>query len=269
MTISLKVQTLQQRILQDWDNSRKTGGVLLLLWLVSMVTLPITFWTAGDEAIPAGVNISALIQTSAVLWLLKADWGWRRTLYTLGLVAVVTWAAEFVGSSTGFPFGEYSYTERLQPQVGHVPLLIPFAWFMMLPSAWAIAQAITGRERPTLRHRLAFIGVSAIALTAWDLFLDPQMVGWGFWEWAHPEGYFGIPWSNYGGWLLVAAVVTAIVRPPALRLTPFITIYAIVWFLQSFGQAVFWGQVGPALVGCVVMGGLMLAAWMRTKAAQA
>ena len=47
---------------------------------------------------------------------------------------MIGWTAEAIGSKTGFPFGAYHYTDRLQPQLLGVPLLIPLAWLMMLPA---------------------------------------------------------------------------------------------------------------------------------------
>ena len=162
-----------------------------------------------------------------------------------------------------------TFWQSLAPATAHTlrwmvlvmkPLLIPLAWFMMMPPAWAIAQQIAGRL--TGRARIAaYVGLSAVAITAWDLFLDPQMVEWGFWEWEHTAGgYFGIPWSNYAGWLLTGIVVTLLVRPYRhnLPIVPLLTVYGVVWFLQSIGLAVFWGQPGPALVGALAMGALLL-----------
>jgi hypothetical protein len=51
--------------------------------------------------------------------------------------------------------------------------LVPLAWLMMLPPAWAVARLVAGGPG------IAFILTAALAFTAWDLFLDPQMVAWG------------------------------------------------------------------------------------------
>jgi lycopene beta-cyclase len=234
----------------------------VVAWILAMISLPIMKWVFGRDVIPTAVTFALMMQFTATLTVLLGGWGIQRTLKALFLVAIATWGIEFIGSSTEFPFGAYEYTNILQPQVGHVPLLIPLAWFMMLPSAWAVAQIIGGRNRPLL-----YIGISAIAITAWDLFLDPQMVDWGFWVWENPNGYFGIPWSNYAGWLLTGVVVTLIVRPYRydLPLAPLLVIYGVVWFLQSIGLAVFWGQVGPAIVGSMAMGSILLFALHRYR----
>ncbi len=230
---------------------------VITAWVLSMIALPILRWLFGSVAINWGVLAAALLQVSAVFVILVRHWGWRRTTWTLLLIAGITGLAEIIGSKTGIPFGQYAYTERLQPQVAGVPVLIPLAWFMMLPPAWAVAQAAVGRQ-----NRLLFIFVSALALTAWDFFLDPQKVAWGFWVWAESSGgYFGIPWVNFLGWLLVASLVTYLARPASVPLRPLLLIYVIVWLLQAIGQLFFWDLPGPAIVGFMAMGILLLWVW--------
>jgi putative membrane protein len=223
-----------------------------------MIAVPIARWVIGDSIIPTLASLTVVLQFLAVFSLAVIGWGLRRTFGIFLLITLITFSAEYIGSKTGFPFGAYSYTSSLQPQFEGVPIVIPLAWFMMLLPSWAIARLITERwPLPTLRY-LVFVVVSAGAFTAWDLFLDPQMVGWGFWRWHDATGgYFGIPWVNYAGWFLTSLLSTMMVpmgRVNQLPLWPLTGIYVIVWLLQTVGLAVFWGQPAPALAGFVIMG---------------
>lgn len=233
---------------------------LLPLWVLIMIAVPILLWTGGEDALRTGVAAGVVAQFLTVMAILLQYWGIRRTLRAVAIVLPLTWLIEFVGSTTGVPFGVYTYTDALQPQLGHVPLLIPMAWLMMLPPAWAVASAVVGEKK-----RVPFVLVSALAFTAWDLFLDPQMVGWGYWVWSYPGPYFGIPLVNFGGWLLASALVTAAVRPRELPVVPLLAIYTVTWILQLIGQLFFWQMPGPALVGGTAMGLFVIAAWRRTK----
>ncbi len=245
------------------DDSR--AYTLIGVWLLTMILFPIAYWTIGESVIPVAITIAAIAQAIAVFYIVQTRWGITKTFRMLLIVGVLTWLAEAIGSKTGLPFGEYHYTDVLQPQIWGVPALIPLAWFMLLPSSWALAQVITG-DVSGWRGRVLVAGVSALALTAWDLFLDPQMVGWNFWVWANPEGgYFGIPFINYGGWLLVSFLVTWLINPASLPVIPLAVVYACVWFLQSVGLAVFWGQPAPALFGSLGMGAIMLWAVLRYR----
>ena len=222
--------------------------LLLLAWVVEMISVPVLKWRWGARAERAGIILGVLLQAGAVMAVLYTAWGLWPIVRAALIIAGLGWAVEYAGSHTGLPFGRYHYTERLQPQLGGVPLLIPLAWVMMMPPVWAIAQVIAGGPGAV------YILIAGLAFTAWDLFLDPQMVAWGFWVWDQPGGYFGIPWMNYAGWLLAAATITAAVAPGPVPVAPLFLIYAITWFLQAFGQFFFWKLRGPALAGAAGMG---------------
>ena len=221
----------------------------LVAWVAGMVAMPIVQWSAGQPGLVATVNLGVLLQASLVVLFLTQAAGPRRAAATVITVAVLAWAAEVIGSRTGVPFGAYHYTEKLQPQLLGVPQLIPLAWLMMLPPAWAVAQRVTGRVSGSV-----FVVVSAVAFTTWDLYLDPQMVHWGLWAWQQPGAYFGIPLVNFAGWLLVSGLITALARPPAFSERPLLVVYALTWLIEAVCQVVFRGLDGPALCGFLGMG---------------
>ena len=235
-------------------------AILISLWVLTMISLPIINWTYGWDATISAITAGVLVQVSAVVAVLWKSWGATLTIRVAAFVFFMGWAAEAIGSRTGYPFGDYTYTETLQPQIFHVPLLIPLAWMMMLPPAWGVGQAISRRFDRRWQVTV-FVILSALAMTAWDLFLDPQMVAWGLWEWVTPSGFFSIPWSNYLGWLLVSTMITIIIRPPQLPIAPLLLIYTITWLLQTIGLAVFWNMPGPAIVGGIFMGTLTILGW--------
>jgi putative membrane protein len=235
------------------------AGLLITLWALGMIALPIGLWTLGESILPWAVSLTVLILASATVSLLFAVAAPGRALRAIAVVLIGGWLVEFMGSKTGIPFGHYDYTTALQPQIGGVPILIPLAWLMMLPSAWAVAQQIA----PTSRWRQLLI--SGLAFTAWDLFLDPQMVMWNFWQWENPSGYFGIPWVNFLGWFISAVLLTWFANPPPLPIDPFLIIYTLTWALQTIGLAFFWNMPGPAFFGFIAMGFFVVMAWSRRR----
>ena len=132
-----------------------------------------------------------------------AVWDWPRAISAAAAAFALGMAAEWAGTRTGFPFGAYRYTGLLRPAAASVPLVVPLAWAAMGLPGYAVGAALA-------RSRAGRIAAGAAALTAWDLFLDPQMIGNGFWRWAHPGPYQGVPLSNFAGWLLVSAAVMAV-----------------------------------------------------------
>lgn len=250
--VQLTAETQRRRILQP-------ASLFVAAWLLTMISIPIIRWVLGDGFLHQGVIASVLIQAAAVLAIAYQAWGAWTVVRIAAIVVPLSWLIERIGSTTDFPFGPYHYTDALAPLIGGVPAVIPLAWLMMLPPAWAVAYAITGSVRGW--H---FVAVSALAFTAWDLFLDPQMVHWGYWVWEIPGAYFGIPLVNYAGWLLASGLLTFVVRPPIPPLGPLLFVYAAVWFLQSVGLSFFWQMPGPALFGFFGMGVFVVLALARS-----
>jgi len=201
----------------------------------------------------------------------------RSIPFALWLVVVaggVGFGVEVLGTRTGLPFGEYAYTGDLGPRVADVPLVIPMAWTMMAYPALIMARAIT--HRPLLGVLLA-----AWALTAWDLFLDPQMVAAGQWEWVADGAYLGIPLSNFAGWLATGLVMMALLWPAARahvgRATlpasgargdavP-VVLYLWTWIGSTVAHLVFLDLEASGAAGFVGMGSVVaLWAWQRRSA---
>ncbi len=255
-------QSLRQYLaVQDGQTLAWLGS--LLLWLGVLIATPIALWVYGAGAFPLLASLGVLAQLVATLLGLALGWPARRIIATLAGVMAFAWLVEAVGQATGLPFGAYAYTPALQPQLGGVPLLIPLAWMMMLAPAWAVTESILHPLRSRLGRGYwpAFAALAGLAFTAWDLYLDPQMVARGLWAWENPKGYFGIPWSNYLGWWVSAALVTGLVRPGGMPRFPLFVIYALTWVFQAVGLGIFWGQSGPALAGFAGMGVFALLAW--------
>jgi putative membrane protein len=143
--------------------------------------------------------------------------GWYRTI-TFALVGtVIPLCAELLGTSTGWPFGGYAYTDYLGAKIaGRVPYSVPLSWFYMGFAAYLLALAIVGSTRESHRPWLAVL-LGAWLLTAWDLVLDPAMAstqffdhtGLQFWTWQEHGAYFGMPPRNLVGWFGTGVVFMA------------------------------------------------------------
>ncbi|MGI9646734.1 MAG: carotenoid biosynthesis protein, partial [Ilumatobacteraceae bacterium] len=183
-------------------------------------------------------------------------WGVGRTATAARTVVGATAAVERFGTATGFPFGRYSYTGALRPEVGGVPAIVPLAWFAMALPARETAHAALGRHsNPATRA-----DVGSAALTAWDLFLDPQMVGEGYWAWTRRGVYRGIPVTNFLGWFatgLAIIFVLDMLLPPAERPADaddvLVGQYAVMGVMETLGFARFFRDPLVAAVGGSVM----------------
>lgn len=159
--------------------------------------------------LPSAGNIGfTLVFTAFALLHCAASAGWRRTALFFAIAAIVSYLCEEFGVRTGWIYGPYHYSDMLGPKLGHVPLLIPLAWFMMIYPAWVVARALLrGLETGSPVGLISLSAIAALVMTAWDTVMDPGMAAAGNWIWEQPGPYFGVPMQNYAGWLLTTFLV--------------------------------------------------------------
>ncbi len=221
--------------------------------LMALAQAPIPF-VDDDRLLTTVVVVAFFVATCA----LAADvWAPRQVAVAAGLVVAATLALEFVGHTTGWPFGAYDYTPALVPQIAGVPVIVPLAWFAMAVPAREVAARLVSPG-------WARVALGAVALTAWDLMLDPQMVASGYWLWAADGPWRGIPLSNYAGWLASSAVVMVVLErllPLPGRSLPLLALYTWWGLSEALAFVVFFGDPVVGLVGGAAMLGLATLAW--------
>ena len=157
--------------------------------------------------------------------------GFARTGIVFTVAFVLSLAAELTGTSTGLPFGVYGYTDQLGYKIaGLVPFNIPTSWFYMLVASLAICgRVLAPKDDQASKWWWSLVG--GLVLTAWDVSMDPAMVKTTHWVWSVPDlshaslfarmigtpFFFGMPLTNWLGWLLtgilVARAMLALVPP--------------------------------------------------------
>lgn len=129
----------------------------------------------------------------------------------LGLAAVSAYAylVEFVGLATGVPYGEFTYGVALGPMLpGGVPLGLPAFFLPLVLNAYLLVALALGTRWSLARVRLPATVAVVLAI---DLVLDPAAVALGLWSFPAGGAYYGVPLSNFAGWLLSATVAVGLV----------------------------------------------------------
>jgi putative membrane protein len=242
--------------------------------VVAMVATPLAPARGPLRRILSSVTVTGLCMSSLTRSI--ARWGRFPALTAAAAVAAGTTLIEHIGPRTGKPFGRYHYTDALQPQVAGVPVIVPAAWFAMAVPAREVAHGALGTRSTRLRR----VVLGSFALTAWDLFLDPQMTTEGYWQWDKPGRYRGIPLSNYVGWFVTGLAVMAVlevVMPPGggRRGTEtqgadgfLVGQYAYMGVMETVGFAAFFRDRVVALAGGTAMLPIaFLAVWSRVSQA--
>ncbi|WP_435179578.1 bisanhydrobacterioruberin hydratase [Halorussus sp. AFM4] len=131
----------------------------------------------------------------------------RRAGLALLAVTAYSYAVEYVGVHYGVPYGEFSYRLELGPMVGGVPVGLPVFFLPLVVNAYLLVVLLLPRAGRLVRT-LAALGVVVLI----DLVLDPAAVGLGFWAYDGGGAYYGVPLSNFRGWLLSGLIAVSLVE---------------------------------------------------------
>jgi putative membrane protein len=140
------------------------------------------------------------------------DLGWRRTLLFGAWVAPLAWLSEFLSTRTGIPFGHYLYTGYTHGQelfLADVPVMDSLSFTFLTYSAFCLARGVL-RRRSTSPAVLAL--TSGLLMMLLDVVIDPVAVRGDQWflglifVYAEPGMYFGVPVSNFAGWLVLGTL---------------------------------------------------------------
>jgi len=155
--------------------------------------------------------------------------GWRKT-FTFTIAAyLIAFASEKLSITTGFPYGWYYYidtTSHRELWVWGVPFFDSLSYvfltycsyttalFILSPLATRGLDLITLETR-AIRHSWAALVLAAFLQTFLDIIIDPVALQGNRWFLGqiysyHEAGlHFGVPISNYAGWLLTSFALVA------------------------------------------------------------
>ncbi len=117
--------------------------------------------------------------------------------------------AESVSLRTALPFGHYYFTDVMGPKIFQLPVLLALAYLGIGYVAWILALVILGyTDKPIDGTRVVLLPLLAsLIMVAWDLSIEPS---WSTldraWIWLDGGRYFGVPVSNFFGWLLTSYI---------------------------------------------------------------
>lgn len=256
--------------------------VLFIICGLQCASIVFVAWNGmplGVSALAVGVVSFAILSTTHAIW----RHGIWRALVLVAVPLLGGLALEIVGVETGAPFGRYHYNEEMGWKIlGLVPAVVPIAWFVLTYNTYVFAdilfgaafqrRAISGATRGIVV--LQTLGVSilgAMAMTAWDLGMEDQMVDRNGWHWPDGGWYFGVPLHNFIGWLFAAfAMHTAyrlfeMLAPTSAPVDDShwcsdlpVGIYALIW-ITTVALAFAHSHHGPAWTGFFAMGSFLFA----------
>jgi uncharacterized membrane protein len=144
--------------------------------------------------------------------LLKKVGGFHyRELKQVFLILPLGFVIEWLGASTGFPFGEYLYTNVLGVSLFGVPVIMSAAWTAVIINAVLLYSPLNRIKRAL------WVGFWAMAF---DLVMDPVAVKLNFWQWAGEHPYYTVPLSNFIAWFVISALFSLLLPAKKMEFSP-------------------------------------------------
>jgi putative membrane protein len=125
--------------------------------------------------------------------------GFKKGTFIIIILSIYAICIESFAIETSFPYGAFEYTNQIGVKFGEVPITLPFAWVPLCLGAYTLACQFG-------KNRLSKILLGIIFLVGIDFVLDPAAVYLEFWIWEDNEGFYGVPWSNFLGWILSSSI---------------------------------------------------------------
>lgn len=117
---------------------------------------------------------------------------------TTAVILMASWFIEYWGVTTGFPFGDYSYSGILAPRIGGVPLAILFAWYTIVACSLLAARFLLKGN-----SEISAMAIASVFILAIDILLEPFAAFVNkFWLWSDSA----IPMQNFVSWYAIGLI---------------------------------------------------------------
>lgn len=142
------------------------------------------------------------LQALITMLMLISGYGFKTAFECFALCSLFSLVLEYIGTSTGFPFGNYRYSSTLQPLISDVPLAIIMSWFVL------VVNSLLSLEKLHSSRFYVPVLLSSIMILSIDLMLEPfaSFIN-EFWIWESHR----IPIQNFISWFAASFILSAIV----------------------------------------------------------
>ena len=237
------------------SNQNLILAIVVLLILATMAFFMANVVIPTEAHFISGINVilfSIPVFWASVMWL-----GRRDAIALFAIFGVLALLIETSAIVTGFPYGHFGYSGLLGYKLfGYTPWTVALAWTPLVLAVYAVA-------RRTVGNAILRIVLIAVFLVVFDLVIDPGAVKIGFWRYEGGGQFYGVPVSNFIGWIfsgVIAGIVIEIftaIRKPLLPAPA--QLVSSAFFLLSYWTAVafFSGFVAPTWIGLGMLLALM------------
>jgi len=248
---------------------KTAGKILRILLTVLGVMTPVGLFIMTDEVLNSKylwtTTVFLSLQFIALMVYAFIYLKNRNLLLVIPAVLFSGFLIELAGVRTGFPFGQYEYTEVLQPQISGVPVAISISWVLVVFSSYFIISKHTD-------NKLFAVIASGVLVLAFDLLLEPFAAFINkFWIW-HGDS---VPWNNYLSWFLISVIYASVLaftvnteklknqKRNLINSAP--EILFVINVLQFSAVNILNGYIGSVIAGILLVSAVLLAQNIRRK----
>ncbi|MCH7401583.1 carotenoid biosynthesis protein [Belliella kenyensis] len=141
-----------------------------------------------------------LLLCTGLLFVFHTSWN-SNFLWFVILAYGLGFGSEVMGVHTGFPFGNYAYSNVLGLKLFDTPLMIGVNWLLLVYLSGGVIYSL-------IKNDFVASIVGAILLVILDFLIEPVAIKLDFWTWQ--DGI--IPLRNYLGWFGVGFIIHLIYR---------------------------------------------------------
>ena len=205
-----------------------------------------------DFEYSAIISYLLIILMAVPSYMVLVKWlGFGKGIITILILGVIPLIVEAFAVHTGIPYGHFVYSESLGYKLFDlVPVTVSFAYLPMLFGAVSIA----GQKSRDIIPRSLLGGIVSVII---DLVIDPATVAGGLWIWENAGFFYGVPLSNFVGWLLTGTLYSYIFyrlngNPADVPIGLTNSLLLILSFWSGF--LIWKGLILPVLIGISLIG---------------
>jgi putative membrane protein len=176
--------------------------------------------------------------------------GYYKGFLTLIILSLLPVLIEAIAVKTGFPYGGFEYGDKLGYLIfGLVPPSISFAYLpILLGSLYIVSQYTI--------NKIEFSLLTSFFMMLVDLVIDPAAVSIGFWHYSNPGAYYGVPITNFIGWIITgfiyANIFFSLTGEDFLPLDNGLS-HSLIWIISFWiGYLLIVKYYIPALIGIII-----------------
>lgn len=139
-------------------------------------------------------------------WELKKWLGIGKAAAIIAALGCFALFIENIAIWTGLPYGEFTYGEDMGGKILEVPWTVFFSWSPLVLGAYALAVSASSKTKVA-----SVLGMTVVFLLLADAVLDPGAVQQDFWKYKAGGLYYGVPFSNFCGWVISGFIGAAII----------------------------------------------------------